>query len=101
MTTEGFRTSDGIVLGVAEGAPGATTYGIRPEHLHLADDGVEIEVVVIEPTGSETQIVCRLGSQTITGIFRERLKVAPGDKIRVNPDLSVVHLFDASGMRVN
>jgi multiple sugar transport system ATP-binding protein len=39
MTTEGFRTSDGIVLGVAEGAPGATTYGIRPEHLHLADDG--------------------------------------------------------------
>ncbi|MBN9335825.1 sn-glycerol-3-phosphate ABC transporter ATP-binding protein UgpC [Devosia sp.] len=101
MTAEGFKTSDGIVLGVAEGAPGATTYGIRPEHLHLADDGVEIEVVVIEPTGSETQVVCRLGSQTITGIFRERLKVAPGDKIRVKPDLSVVHLFDASGMRVN
>src|SRR5439155_1915378 len=32
----------------------AATYGIRPEHFVLADDGVPAEVVVVEPTGSET-----------------------------------------------
>src|SRR5262249_48039960 len=30
--------------------------GIRPEHLEISDQGFEAEVVVIEPTGSETQL---------------------------------------------
>jgi len=100
-TPEGFKTTDGIVLPTIPGATSAAIYGIRPEHLHLADDGIEIEVVVLEPTGSETQVIARLGSQQITGIFRERVNVAPGTKIKVKPDLSLVHLFDKDGKRVN
>jgi len=96
-----FTTKDGIVLPAANVPANATTYGIRPEHLHLSDDGIDIEVVVLEPTGSETQVVGRLGTQTITGIFRERVNVAPGTKIKVKPDMSVVHLFDKDGKRVN
>ncbi len=102
MTAEGFRTPDGIVLPVADKSiSGATTYGIRPEHLHLDPNGIEIEVVVLEPTGSETQVIGRLGSQSINGIFRERISAAPGSKIRVAPDLAVVHLFDKNGQRLN
>jgi multiple sugar transport system ATP-binding protein len=96
-----FTTRDGIVLPAVNPPGNAATYGIRPEHLHLADDGIEIEVVVLEPTGSETQVIARLGTQQITGIFRERVNVAPGTRIRVKPDMSVVHLFDAGGQRVN
>ena len=74
---------------------------IRPEHLHIDPNGIEIEVVVLEPTGSETQVIGRLGSQSINGIFRERIAALPGSKIKVAPDLSVVHLFDKDGKRVN
>ena len=82
-------------------ADGATTYGIRPEHLKLDPNGIEIEVVVLEPTGSETSVLARLGTQTITGIFRERINAAPGEKLRVTPDLALVHLFGANGQRMN
>jgi multiple sugar transport system ATP-binding protein len=76
-------------------------YGIRPEHLELADDGFEAEVVVIEPTGSETQLFARLGQQEIVAIFRERHEFAPGQKIRLKPRAPVAHLFDASsGQRI-
>ena len=79
----------------------AMVYGIRPEHLDLADDGVEAEVVVIEPTGSETQLVARVGTQEIIAVFRERHPFAPGQKIRLKPRAPVAHLFDAaSGQRL-
>jgi multiple sugar transport system ATP-binding protein len=79
----------------------AMVYGIRPEHLDIADDGFEAEVVVIEPTGSETQLVARLGSQEVIAIFRERHAFAPGQKIRLKPRAPVAHLFDASsGQRI-
>jgi multiple sugar transport system ATP-binding protein len=82
----------------------ALVYGIRPEHLDLVEggsDGFEAEVVVIEPTGSETQLFARLGEQEIVAIFRERHEFAPGQKIRLKPRAPVAHLFDASsGQRI-
>ncbi len=49
-----FTTKDGIVLPAVNPCEQRhRTYGIRPEHLHIADDGIDIEVVVLEPTGSE------------------------------------------------
>jgi multiple sugar transport system ATP-binding protein len=81
----------------------AMVYGIRPEHLDMAEgsEGFEAEVVVIEPTGSETQLFARLGQQEIVAVFRERHEFAPGQKIRLKPRAPVAHLFDAaSGMRL-
>ncbi|WP_298901549.1 TOBE domain-containing protein, partial [uncultured Devosia sp.] len=97
----GFKTTDGIQLPAVNVPANAAVYGIRPEHLHLDPNGIEIEVVVLEPTGSETQVIGRLGTQSINGIFRERITAQPGSKIKVAPDLSVVHLFDKDGKRVN
>jgi multiple sugar transport system ATP-binding protein len=74
----------------------AAVYGIRPEHLDLADDGFEAEVIVIEPTGSETQLFARLGQQEIVAVFRERHAFEPGQKIRLKPRAPVAHLFDAA-----
>ena len=82
----------------------AMVYGIRPEHLDLVSDseeGFEAEVVVIEPTGSETQLFARLGGQEIVAIFRERHEFAPGQKIRLKPRAIAVHMFDQkSGKRM-
>ncbi len=84
----------------------AMCYGIRPEHLDLvADDdlsGFDAEVVVIEPTGSETQLFARLGEQEIVAVFRERHAFKPGQRIRLKPRAAVAHLFDAgSGARID
>ncbi|ODT82634.1 MAG: sugar ABC transporter ATP-binding protein [Pelagibacterium sp. SCN 64-44] len=100
VTPQGFRTSAGILLPLPEGASkAAVTYGIRPEHIELTEgDGVPAELVVIEPTGAETQFIARLGDQTITGLVRDRLASRPGDTIHVKPSINALHLFDDKGM---
>jgi multiple sugar transport system ATP-binding protein len=94
-----FITADGTRLPLPArlpaGAAGkAAVYGIRPEHFSVSDTGIPIKVVVIEPTGSETQVIARLGGQEITGLFRERITLQPGDTIHLAPDIDKVHLFD-------
>jgi len=49
--------------------------------------------VVVEPTGSETQIVARIGNQEVIAVFRERQSVKPGDKISLRPRADTAHLF--------
>ncbi|HEV7275245.1 MAG TPA: sn-glycerol-3-phosphate ABC transporter ATP-binding protein UgpC [Devosiaceae bacterium] len=98
----GFTTKDGTVLPLQASDERAATYGVRPEHLILdPDGGAPAEVVVVEPTGSETQVMMRLGGHPLVGVFRERVSARPGDTIRVTTDPSSIHLFDADGRRLN
>jgi multiple sugar transport system ATP-binding protein len=84
----------------SDGRP--AVYGVRPEHFVLADDGIDAEVQVVEPTGSETQLVAKLGGQDVLAVFRERHQFQPGDRVRLKPNLGLVHLFDkTSGKRLN
>jgi multiple sugar transport system ATP-binding protein len=88
------------VRGNNDGRP--AVYGVRPEHFTIADDGAEAEIVVVEPTGSETQVFAKIGGEDVVAVFRERHKFEPGDKIRLRPDPALVHLFDeATGKRLN
>jgi multiple sugar transport system ATP-binding protein len=101
-----FITEDGVALPLPAMAPAGTSgkpvvYGIRPEHLALSADGLPAEVIVLEPTGSETQVLMKIGRQQINGVFRERINVAPGSTINVTPDVTKVHLFDrGTGVRL-
>ena len=84
----------------SDGKP--VVYGVRPEHFTIADDGAEAEIVVVEPTGSETQVFAKLGGEQVVAVFRERHQFSPGDKVRLKPDPSLVHLFDeTTGKRLN
>jgi multiple sugar transport system ATP-binding protein len=79
----------------------AAVYGVRPEHFALADDGTEAVVQVVEPTGSELQVVASLGGEEVTAVFRERHQFKPGDRIKLRPDPQFAHLFDeATGRRL-
>ncbi len=69
-------------------------YGIRPEHLRLDEKGLAATIVVVEPTGSETQVQLRVGDTALTGAFRERISARPGETLHISPDLAQVHLFD-------
>src|SRR6478735_3951695 len=102
----GFDGPNGVRLPLAalppdsEGKP--AVYGVRPEHFTIADDGAEAEIIVVEPTGSETQVFAKLGGEQVVAVFRERHQFNPGDKIRLKPDPSLIHLFDeATGKRLN
>ena len=76
-------------------------YGIRPEHLSEATQGLTGTVAVIEPTGSETHVVLRLAERDLTAVFRNRVAFAPGATISLAPDTTASHLFDkATGQRI-
>ncbi|OZA19243.1 MAG: sugar ABC transporter ATP-binding protein [Rhodobacterales bacterium 17-64-5] len=101
-----FRTDTGIVLPMADapesdmGRP--AVYGIRPEHFRVCEGALPMEVAVVEPTGSETLVVMRVSGQEMTCLFRERILPKPGEMIQVQPDIGLVHLFDAdSGQRLH
>ena len=97
---------EGIVLPLPRGASARdgqeVLYGMRPEHSVLASaEGFPSEVVVIEPTGADTQLFCKFNGQELTSLVRDRVSCAPGDRVTLAPDLARAHLFDAaSGKRL-
>ena len=100
-----FRTAGGAAWPLparsAAPRPGPALYGVRPEHLRLDGAGIPASVVVVEPTGSETQVHMRVGEVSLTGAFRERIAAKPGETLRISPDTTQVHLFDReSGARL-
>jgi multiple sugar transport system ATP-binding protein len=79
----------------------AVLYGLRPEHCALGKDGLPVDVVVVEPTGADTQLYCRFNRQEVTATIGDRTDCRAGDKINLAPDLRRAHLFDAtSGLRL-
>ena len=81
----------------------AVVYGTRPEHIDLVQDpdGIGTEVIVVEPTGADTQIFTKIAGIEVTSVFRERHHFQPGTPIRLKPDASRAHLFDAqSGQKL-
>ena len=99
-------TDDGLVLPLA-GRPRAAhgslvVFGVRPEHFRLDEEGLGAEVLVVEPTGSETQIAARLGGHAIVAALRERVDARPGDRLQLHVPPAQTHVFDAaSGLRLN
>jgi multiple sugar transport system ATP-binding protein len=73
--------------------------GIRPEHLAVANEGLDAEVVVVEPTGADTLIFCKVNGTDVTAVVRERLEFHPGERVRLKPQQT--YLFDpSSGARL-
>jgi multiple sugar transport system ATP-binding protein len=96
------QMADGLLL-PAPNSPAAegreVVVGVRPEHLLVRSDGVHAEVVVVEPTGADTQIFCKVGGADVTAVVRERHVFKPGEAIRLYPELTF--LFDpSSGARL-
>ena len=77
-------------------------FGIRPQHLEIGQGGLNAEVVVVEPTGSETQVSARMEGHPITVLFRDRVDLVPGQTINLQPDMARAHVFDAgTGRRIS
>jgi multiple sugar transport system ATP-binding protein len=87
-------------------APGkSVTFGIRPENLGVANhgEGFPAQIEVIEPTGADTQVFCKIdGTQDVMVMLRDRVLAKPGDTMWIKPDATKTHVFDTeSGKRLN
>ncbi|MEX0277484.1 MAG: ABC transporter ATP-binding protein [Ruegeria sp.] len=94
-----FVSDSGLTLPLPETAAAdgrQVTYGIRPEHIEIGEKGVPMEVVVVEPTGSETQIFAKFGKDLVDALVKDRISARPGSKLGFVIDPSRVHLFDQS-----
>jgi multiple sugar transport system ATP-binding protein len=94
------EAGDGVSLPMPRGASGeegqSVIFGARPEHLSLANGGgLPATVVVVEPTGADTQVFAKFNGADVTAVFRERHDFRPGETIRLVPDHERTHLFDA------
>ena len=103
------RTEQGTLLPLPTGTNAsegdAVTYGIRPEHvsLHGNGSGVQAEIQVVEPTGSDTFVLTHLDGQEFLVSTKERLDLEPGRSIALAPDPDQIHLFrrDSGQQRVS
>ena len=92
----------GRATAAAAGTPVAL--GIRPEHLHPADDGpLAFDVELAEPLGADTLLHGRYGGarELVTVRQSGHVLAKPGEKRRFKADPGHLHLFDTStGKRI-
>ena len=81
----------------------AVVYGVRPTDLTLSAAGVGIPatVIVVEPTGAETELLLEVGSVRLVLVTHGRTNVQPNDVVHLDISAGKSHLFDAAtGLRL-
>jgi multiple sugar transport system ATP-binding protein len=94
-----LATASGVEVPLSnapQAAPGSEIIlGVRPEHVNLGGpQAMSAQIMVIEPTGYETQVIAKFAGQDMTCVFRERLNARPGDRIGLTFE-GPLHFFDA------
>ncbi len=97
------------VLAKASGES-SLTIGVRPEHLDKGDEGIGVDVVVVEELGADSYLYGTLAGQAhdtveeqqIVARLSARRHINPGDVVRLVPDLSRMHVFsNKTGKRIS
>jgi multiple sugar transport system ATP-binding protein len=90
---------------LAQGVDGqAVHYGIRPGDIRLStpDQGIAAKVVVVEPTGAETELLLEVDGEQLIVVLHGRTAVQPDERVGLLIDGAKAHLFDqGSGQRID
>ena len=90
-----------VLTGAPAEAQGAASYGIRPEHLTVAETGDWPGTVLLsEYLGNETIVHVETKHGPILARMAGQVSYPPGEKVCVTPDPAHVHLFDAQDCRI-
>jgi multiple sugar transport system ATP-binding protein len=80
-------------------APGKGTLGFRPETAtdRIADPAstLDMKIDVVERLGSDQFLYGQVGGDAVTARIDPKLKVEPGDNIKLGLDTRTLHLFDS------
>jgi multiple sugar transport system ATP-binding protein len=118
---EGKVTEGGVQIGdyvvpvarevLAKAAGESTlTIGVRPEHLDKGDEGIGVDVVVVEELGADSYLYGTLAGsahttveeQQIVARLSARRNIEKGSTVRLVPDLSRMHVFsNKTGKRIS
>jgi multiple sugar transport system ATP-binding protein len=83
----------------AQGEHGQAVHvGVRPGDLELAPDGqgIPAQVIVVEPTGAETELLLQVGESRIIAVLHGRTTAQPDDQVFLRVDPAKAHVFDAA-----
>jgi multiple sugar transport system ATP-binding protein len=75
-------------------------FGVRPEDVSLAADGIRSTVFVTEPLGGETVVDLALGDQIVKALVAPAEAPDPDEAVGVRFDPARLHLFDGSGRAI-
>jgi multiple sugar transport system ATP-binding protein len=84
----------------AQGVDGQPVqYGVRPTDIRVATsgEGIPAKVVVVEPTGAETELLVRVGEVEIVVVMHGRTPARPDDTVYLSVVADKTHVFDAAG----
>ena len=93
---------------LASGVDGqAVSYGVRPGDIALSEagvgggQGIAAKVIVVEPTGAETELLLQVGDEKIVVVIHGRTEANPDDMVTLQIAAGKTHLFDSqSGARL-
>jgi multiple sugar transport system ATP-binding protein len=84
---------------VTPASTSAVIVGIRPEHLTHATakaaNTMSGTATLVEPTGSETHVISRIGNSDVTAKFFPYQAPKQGDTVRLAVDMERICIFDA------
>ena len=84
----------------AQGRDGqAVQYGVRPTDLRVAlgGEGIPAKVIVVEPTGAETELLVKVGNTDLVVVMHGRTTAQPDDTVMLGVAPEKTHVFDAAG----
>ena len=101
VEAHGHRWPVGMVAGASNGQ--AVHYGFRPGDIELSASGggIPATVIVVEPTGAETELLLDVNGARIVVVIHGRTAVRPDDIVHLEIAAVKTHVFDdASGVRL-
>ena len=81
----------------------AVTYGVRPTDITVSTtgSGIPAKVIVVEPTGAETELLLEVGNSRMIVVMHGRTDARPDDTIYLEISPDKAHLFDdVTGVRL-
>jgi multiple sugar transport system ATP-binding protein len=101
VEAEGGRWPLADIAGGRDGQ--AVHYGVRPSDIRLSAsrEGIAAQVVVVEPTGAETELLLQVGDVRLVLVMHGRTSVQPDETVFLEIDTAKTHVFDGdSGQRI-
>jgi multiple sugar transport system ATP-binding protein len=102
VEAQGHQWPIGATAQAQDGQP--VHYGVRPGDLSLSEtgQGIPAKVIVVEPTGAETELLLDVNGAKVILVMHGRTAVRPDEIVHLEIAAGKTHVFDdASGARLD
>ncbi len=83
----------------AASAGGPVVLGIRPDNIHIDEEGIPGEVLIVEPLGRDDLLDVQVGEQHMQVLADPEKRLRMGDTVHLRFDTRAVQFFDPASER--